>query len=1274
MADTILNGDVTVHYNSENGQKRLEWTGIDNATRTLNEVYSALQSLFDDSSQMDDLIPMRADTPTIYRMINQWFVDDTTVEHLTGGSLYTSGWVEGANNHVRVIGYSPTTEFNAADIGQTIVGGTTGDTGTILDFNTDRNLIWIRPDDPGAAGDLFDDFDEAYTLQNQAFGQVWQVDDTPADTAFVDETTDANSAANADWTIFTATEAVGDYVALGFFKTFSQVTFDGANGTAGVGGVVTWEYWDGTAWVALAGVTDGTTGFTAAVSDGQDLTFTVPDDWTTRTLNGSADLYYVRARITTVYTTNPVYDQGFVTGVGAGSFATHDRHGAASEPGESGWVGITTIGTQQADTHNYIFQEDADKAQGSYVAEKVTKTKATDDYWEDGPLDLLLKTKEADSLIGPATPTATTLTTATFLARQATKTYSDFVAVGLATAGGNTVVPFATGDDLNDTVGNLNVVFDAGDTGATLVDEELLYNVGTNTGASAGNLDAAVQDDGGAFTDDTTDANDTGGAGDVDPFPATEAINDAFYIGKANTFTLLLSEIQTQGVSSAAATAWEYWNGSAWTAVTGLIDDSDTGNGAWTAAAGRHVTQWTLPTDWVATTVTNQPGTPALYYIRVRITAANYSTVPVLETLWVGGEAQLKARVADTTITGASLATGNFDIYELGEPLTTFADNDVVIAGTSRKNFDVNGAPTNTGPANDGAVTFAFGASTEDINNGNGARPYSVRINPASIPIQRVFQRAKYITRRGSTTALLGQDGEEYLGNELQIEYSGQTGNFVEGTRLYDQTTDAEGIMVADHDDGATGDVILKRVRGTFTAGNVLSDSPDPSQTLGRVWQVDITGPTFVDETTDAGSAGGADVLPFPASEAVGDYFAVGCAKVFSQLSIDIATSGVGGVGLWEYWNGTAWTDLEATTGFTDNTSDLTAAPGISTLVFGPPLDWTPTTLNDEGDPLYYVRLRITTVYSTNPILDEVQALDNATATIDSTRTIVPVSASPFGTFAGGTMFLAPGVILTTANLFAGDEQAYQAVDDNGVTQIPPNTVSVTVTNLVSGDAVAVFRRTGAAVDKTDFTTSGGANNLGNFTLTVNTSVSTEYPPSGKVRVISTSGVEHRYRYSSIAGAVFTLPNAYDGVTADAGGDVDTIIDATSTFQTDGVEVGDWAYNVTTGEGVRITAVVSETELTTEALTVGAATWASAVYDINSLQETYADGRDVYVPFIEREADAASESNTMVHSTDVDVKVVVRNAGVILPFDQDTAIVSTGLSVSAIRTSDDIFT
>lgn len=139
---------------------------------------------------------------------------------------------------------------------------------------------------------------------------VWQVDVTGP--TYVNETTDFNDAGTADLTPFPSVEATGDYFAVGrSYTTFSQLIFDFAGGTRGVGGVVAWEYWNGSAWTALSGVTDGTAGFTAALADGVVVSWTVPTDWARNEING-VSAYYVRARCTTVWTTNPILDRGYV--------------------------------------------------------------------------------------------------------------------------------------------------------------------------------------------------------------------------------------------------------------------------------------------------------------------------------------------------------------------------------------------------------------------------------------------------------------------------------------------------------------------------------------------------------------------------------------------------------------------------------------------------------------------------------------------------------------------------------------------------------------------------------------------------------------------------------------------------------------------------------------------------------------------------------------------------------------------------------------------------
>lgn len=145
------------------------------------------------------------------------------------------------------------------------------------------------------------------------FDQVWQFDDSA--TSFVDETTDANSVTIDDWNFFVAGAGVNDYVAMGLDRTFDEITIIVSATVPGAGTyTVTWEYWNGTAWTALSGVTDGTNAFKNSGSN--TVTFTLPTDWEAQVLNGSARLYYVRAiRDGGTVTTDPLGDTGDFTNV-----------------------------------------------------------------------------------------------------------------------------------------------------------------------------------------------------------------------------------------------------------------------------------------------------------------------------------------------------------------------------------------------------------------------------------------------------------------------------------------------------------------------------------------------------------------------------------------------------------------------------------------------------------------------------------------------------------------------------------------------------------------------------------------------------------------------------------------------------------------------------------------------------------------------------------------------------------------------------------------------
>ena len=112
---------------------------------------------------------------------------------------------------------------------------------------------------------------------------------------YTDYTTEAQSSTTNDLPLLAAAPAVNDAWLFGCdnpCRIFNQEI-----DTAGVGTwTITYEYWDGSEWAALANVDDLTTGFT--VLGANSTTWDMPTDWATQTVTGSAvSSYWGRARV-----------------------------------------------------------------------------------------------------------------------------------------------------------------------------------------------------------------------------------------------------------------------------------------------------------------------------------------------------------------------------------------------------------------------------------------------------------------------------------------------------------------------------------------------------------------------------------------------------------------------------------------------------------------------------------------------------------------------------------------------------------------------------------------------------------------------------------------------------------------------------------------------------------------------------------------------------------------------------------------------------------------
>ena len=231
------------------------------------------------------------------------------------------------------------------------------------------------------------------------------------------------------------------------------------------------------------------------------------------------------------------------------------------------------------------------------------------------------------------------------------------------------------------------------------------------------------------------------------------------------------------------------------------------------------------------------------------------------------------------------------------------------------------------------------------------------------------------------------------------------------------------------------------------------------------------------------------------------------------------------------------------------------------------------------------------------------------------------VKASPLGTFAGGTFFGARGVFIQ--NMATADIRSYQLIDANGTVRNPPNLQTLTVSGVVSGDRVAVFRTSSGLIQTSEYqisTVTGAYNGATDTQIQIQngsrnaTSEVTDIPDTGVIRVLdpNATGLYLSVAYSNInrvsTGAIFAL---------------------------------------NTGTNATIGSVTT----------------------IDLIQ-----GNTAFVPLIESQATSTSVSVNIVFDSDVGnipILTRVRIKG-ILPFEVAGSFTSSGATVAAIRSLDSI--
>jgi len=136
---------------------------------------------------------------------------------------------------------------------------------------------------------------------------------------------------------------------------------------------------------------------------------------------------------------------------------------------------------------------------------------------------------------------------------------------------------------------------------------------------------------------DYTDEADENTASDVVPFGSGVAVGDIFYVGEPDPFTNLRLNVGTAaaGGTPVLTVVWKYYDGSTWTALTGVTDGTGSGSASMGQTGTNEVTWSTSPTDWAKVSLNSSV---PYYYISGEVTAvSDVTTDPLLTRVYIDG-------------------------------------------------------------------------------------------------------------------------------------------------------------------------------------------------------------------------------------------------------------------------------------------------------------------------------------------------------------------------------------------------------------------------------------------------------------------------------------------------------------------------------------------------------------------------------------------------------------------------------------------------------------
>ena len=428
------------------------------------------------------------------------------------------------------------------------------------------------------------------------------------------------------------------------------------------------------------------------------------------------------------------------------------------------------------------------------------------------------------------------------------------------------------------------------DGSVTQTNGDVIYAGLVVVGATEENTDtvlaAAIADDGGVFTDNTTAAGEAT-ADDMTLLPVTPAVNDAYYFGGNDRFKSLQLNISTAGAGTWTI-VWEYYNGTSYVALQNVTDNTS----GFTAGTGEYDITYDMPIDWATDTVNTQG---PFYYIRARVSAytgittqplgqqadvTNGTTLQIVQNnalitnYWATGinadaGANILLRTMVKTRTGGADTDGQrlrIQARELGNTYAEFLvtmglGNNTAAIFTAA---DLNNATAESTISGWSTITnVTEGYNGLDVNGDTVNEFYYSEWDRDTFTINQLYERTKWLQRRGSASTLYGLNGELFRGITHEIDVDGATGTFTPPESLSWGTGATAGtaqLLAIDSTTAATK-IWIQLLTGVLPADNLTitggssSATVDADLTTGTITARTIS-PAFIGASTGSAIIG----------------------------------------------------------------------------------------------------------------------------------------------------------------------------------------------------------------------------------------------------------------------------------------------------------------------------------------------------------------------------------------------------------------------------------